>query len=297
MTKPYRTPHILIFDSGVGGLSVYQHIRLHIPQAQLSYLSDNGGFPYGDKEERFLISRCAGVIEQYLQQSSNKPDVIVIACNTASTLALPHLRQRLTQPVVGVVPAIKPAANASNNKYMGVLATPGTINRDYTRHLIQSFASSCHVVTSGSTQLVHLAEAKLRGETVPELLLASCLKKFVSVSPANPYPAALDCLVLACTHFPLLKEEIARVLGPQVMLMDSGDAIARRVAYWIHELGFILSNNAQPHKSNAFFTLQDDKLNELKPGLEQFGIESYSVLTLSAEVPKPAPLFANHLIP
>ncbi|UTF60726.1 glutamate racemase [Gilvimarinus sp. DA14] len=279
MTKQANVPHVLVFDSGVGGLSVYQHIQQLIPAASLSYLSDNGGFPYGEKSDQVLICRCLHVIEHYLQNAVTQPDVIVIACNTASTLALPQLRQRLRQPIVGVVPAVKPAAALSANNYIGLLATPGTIYRDYTRNLIREFARHCHVVTSGSTQLVHLAEKKLCGEAVSEAQLAACLEKFIAASPANPHPDAMDCLVLACTHFPLLSEEISRLLGPEVKLLDSGEAIARRVAYWLDELGFNLSDVDQTPSAHAYFTQSSKRLDKLEAGLRHYGLLSYSVLT------------------
>lgn len=214
--------HVLFFDSGVGGLSVLAQVRQHCPQLSYSYLFDNRFFPYGELAEAQLISR----VEQLLSRAVEalRPDLVVIACNSASTLALPAVRAKLSIPVVGVVPAIKPAAKLSANRHIGLLATPGTVKRTYTEALISEFAADCQIEFLGSTRLVELAEMKLAGEP-----LDYCREVSEILEPWATLPT-LDCVVLGCTHFPLLKEEVTQALKGRVSCVDSGEAIARRVA-------------------------------------------------------------------
>lgn len=277
MNQDKSTPAVLVFDSGVGGLSVAQHIRTLLPGAQLNYLFDNAGFPYGEKSEQYLLARSSQLIDDYLRRHESNTQVIVIACNTASTLVLPELRKRFRQPIVGVVPAIKPAAESSQSRYIGLLATPGTIKRPYTRQLISDFAADCHVVTSGSGHLVELAEAKLRGGTITPASVRNCLGKFLYPSPANPQPERLDTLVLACTHFPLLRQEIGELLGPGVTLMDSGEAIARRVAYWL--VDELKLNTAQPaNPGSAYYTQSDGTIEPLRAAFNERGYAALRLL-------------------
>ena len=212
---------IVIYDSGVGGLSIYQEVVARCPNHHYVFVSDNQAFPYGTKTEAELIDRVTSVTEAI--QREHDPELLVVACNSASTIALPALRERFLFQIVGVVPAIKPAAHASANQCIGLLATPGTIARSYTDTLIQEYAADCKVIKVGSSELVDMAESKLHGRPIEIERLAAILQPFVEVN-------TLDVVVLACTHFPLLRNEIAQVLGPQVQLLDSGAAIASRVA-------------------------------------------------------------------
>lgn len=250
MSKPHRPANILVFDSGVGGLSIAGEIQQACPSVKIVYLSDNAGFPYGIKPDEFVISRSVHLIRELIEHHEPDIDVVVIACNTASTLALPALREILKVPVVGVVPAIKPAAQITKSHYIGVLATPATINRPYTAQLINEFASTCHVVSVGSSELVLLAEQKLRGLPISVDALKQALQPFLMKSDKNPSPKKLDQLVLACTHFPLLGNDIAQVLGSNVSLIDSGAAIARRVTHLVNSLGWDTSNNANFNQSD-----------------------------------------------
>ncbi|MCL1076239.1 glutamate racemase [Shewanella dokdonensis] len=210
---------ILVFDSGVGGLSVLQEIRKLLPGQHYHYLFDNARLPYGELGEAELIRGCVALIEPMVKQLN--ADIVVIACNTASTLVLPTLRQSLGIPVVGVVPAIKPAAQLSKLHHIGLLATPGTIKREYTHELIRRFAEDCRVELFGSSELVMLAEQKIAGMPIAPQQLQKLLAPITQ--------STLDVLVLGCTHFPMLKAEIAQALGAGVTLLDSGEAIARRV--------------------------------------------------------------------
>jgi len=215
---------IVVFDSGVGGLSVYQEIVKKCPNHDYVFVSDNQAFPYGTKAESALIERVLTVIHTVEQQY--QPDLLVVACNTASTVVLPSLRNCFKFPIVGVVPAIKPAAIKSKTKTIGLLATPGTIARSYTQSLINEFASGCSVIKVGSSKLVEMAERKLYGHCVNTDEIREQLIPFFNTPK-------LDILVLACTHFPLLNKEIEcffQLNNHPIELIDSGLAIANRVA-------------------------------------------------------------------
>lgn len=216
---------ILIFDSGLGGLSIYHHIRQALPNHRYRYLADSARFPYGELDPQELIDGCVARIREQIE--AEPVDLVVIACNSASTLVLEPLRAVIDCPVVGVVPAIKPAAVMSYKKVIGLLATPGTVKRAYTDELAAQFAADCEMVRVGSSDLVWLAEQKLAGKAVSRTELEPILAPFIAQQP--------DVVVLGCTHFPLLKEEIAQVLGPKVRLVDSGAAIARRVSQLLGE--------------------------------------------------------------
>ncbi|MBY6187838.1 glutamate racemase [Marinobacter hydrocarbonoclasticus] len=218
---------ILIFDSGLGGLSIYQHIRQALPNRRYRYLADSARFPYGELQPQELIDGCVARIKQHI--AAEPVDLVVIACNSASTLVLEPLRAEVDCPVVGVVPAIKPAAAMSHKKVIGLLATPGTVRRPYTDELAAQFAADCEMVRVGSSELVWLAEQKLAGKSVARTALESILSPFIE--------GHADVVVLGCTHFPLLREEIAQILGPKVRLVDSGAAIARRVSQLIGDIG------------------------------------------------------------
>ncbi len=213
---------VLIFDSGVGGLSVYQELTALLPQLEYLYLFDNEAYPYGELDGDTLVHRVLTLITHYCR--THTIDVVVIACNTASTLVLPHLRSALNIPIVGVVPAIKPASLISKVG-VGLIATPATITRPYTHDLIKDFAKETEVKLLGSTRLVEMAEKKLRSEVV-------CQKELTEL--LSPLINQIDVAVLGCTHFPLLRNEISAVLKG-VVLIDSGHAIARRVAFLLKE--------------------------------------------------------------
>lgn len=210
---------ILIFDSGVGGLSVYQEIYRQLPHYQYIYAFDDAAFPYGELDEAVLVERTLHIVSSLV--TKHNADLVVIACNTASTIVLPPLRAALSLPVVGVVPAIKPAALLSKTKSLGVLATPATVKRQYTQALIQEFASDCEVHLLGNTRLVEMAEMKLRGAQVDLDELTGILQPW--------FHTAIDTVVLGCTHFPLIKDEISQVFVQATNVIDSGSAIASRV--------------------------------------------------------------------
>ncbi len=243
---------ILIFDSGVGGLSVYQEIINLMPNLSIVYAFDNEGFPYGELEPKTLIKRVSAYSKQIA--TKYKLDAIVIACNSASTLVLPQLRQQFDIPIVGVVPALKPASKLAKNGIL-LLATPATIKREYTHQLIKKHVEKVPVTLVGSTRLVEMAEQKIRGKRVDEKELKDI---FFAVD------SCYDVMVLGCTHFPLLKPEITNIVGEEVLLVDSGNAIARRVQYLLDIQGDMsgLQENNKHHIMSSAPAYEEGALNE-----------------------------------
>lgn len=230
MSQKFQPPKILVFDSGLGGLTVLaQVIRLR-PDAQCLYVADDAGFPYGRLSPQTLIARVNEVMKNLVARYA--PDSVVIACNTASTLVLPHLRTAYPHiPFIGTVPAIKPAAALSQSKMISILATPGTVSRDYTRELVRNYAAHCEVTLVGSDPLADLAEAFMKGEPVEDKTIAAEIAPcFVAEGGART-----DCIVLACTHYPLLLEKFERLAPWPVEWIDPAEAIARRVDHVLSE--------------------------------------------------------------
>ena len=215
---------ILVFDSGIGGLSVLRALREKMPEARFLYVADDAAFPYGDREETALRDHVVALIGALIAE--HRPAAVVIACNTASTLVLPALRAAHDLPFVGTVPAIKPAAERSRTGVVAVLATPGTMKRVYTRDLIRSFAQACHVRLVGAPELARIAEARMRGEPVDRAAIAAQIAPcFVQVEGKRT-----DIVVLACTHYPFLADIFADVAPWPVDWLDPAPAIARRLA-------------------------------------------------------------------
>lgn len=230
---------ILVFDSGIGGFSVFNHIRETLPGLNSCYLMDNALFPYGIQADDVLTQRIILLCEKAC--ALYPIDMVVIACNTASTLVLPALRERLNIPVIGVVPAIKTAAHLSNSKHIALLATPATINRSYIDQLILDHGAGCLVTRIGSSELVKLAEdywlnhsTNINQSSFYDKTLAALLQPSLSPNPA------IDQMVLGCTHFPIIAPLISR-LFPNINLVDSGEAIARRVCYILNDLNYDLA--------------------------------------------------------
>jgi glutamate racemase len=216
-------PRILLFDSGMGGLTVARAVRAELPGAALVYAADNAAFPYGGWDEPVLVKRIVEVVGALIGRV--RPDLVVIACNTASTLALAALREKYAIPFVGTVPAIKPAAALTKSGMIGVLATPGTVQREYTRALIDTYAYHCRVFLHGAKRLAEIAEAKLKGQPAD----AEELKAEIAPVFRKRDGKFTDIVVLGCTHYPLLLDDLASVAPWPVTFIDPAPAIARRV--------------------------------------------------------------------
>ncbi|RNM03397.1 glutamate racemase [Dickeya undicola] len=262
-------PTVLVFDSGVGGLSVYDEVRKLLPDLHYIYAFDNEAFPYGEKPEQFIIERVVSIVDAVEKQ--HPLSLVIIACNTASTISLPALRARFNFPVVGVVPAVKPAAKLTRNGVVGLLATRATVQRPYTHELISRFANDCQILLLGSAELVEWGEAKLQGEVVPEDVLRKILKPWLKL------PEPPDTVVLGCTHFPLLSEELQRVLPDGTRLVDSGAAIARRTAWLIEHLD---NPKLSTERNLAYCLSITPKVATLLPVLRRYGFNSLERLTL-----------------
>jgi glutamate racemase len=227
-------PTILVFDSGLGGLTVLREIVGARPDAHYVYVADDAYFPYGHHGEDQIIARVVPLIGELI--TAHAPDLVVIACNTASTLVMSYLREQYNVPFVGTVPAIKPACASSKTKRVSVLGTKGTVKREYTKTLIRDFAQGCEVTLVGSAELAALAEAALSGVEVsdPEISaeLAPCF-----VGNGESDSARTDTIVLACTHYPLLMDRLVRLAPWPVDWIDPAPAIARRVADLLRPAG------------------------------------------------------------
>lgn len=264
---------IAIFDSGVGGLTVYDQSVGQCPNHNYVFVSDNQAFPYGTKSAAELNTRVMRVVAALIEQY--QPDLLVIACNTVSTVMLPALRSQFDLPIVGVVPAVKPASALSQTGVIGLLATPATIQRAYTDDLIGKFASDCQVVKVGSAELVQVAEDKLRGLPVDLSRLS------VILEPVFGRPE-LDVLVLACTHFPLLKSEIELLFQEQkraIQLVDSGAAVANRITNLLDEQGMRLEQTQEsntPHSVAVFTQAVNDTI--LSSSLQKRGFGTIQTL-------------------
>ena len=215
---------ILFFDSGVGGLSVLEPTHNLLPNAPIVYAADSAGFPYGKRSEAEIASRVPALLGRLVERF--RPRIAVIACNTASTIALDHARSALDLPIVGTVPAIKPAAEMSKTRVIGVLGTEATVRQPYVDDLAARFASDCTIIRHGSPELVELAEARLAGDEVSVDAVKAAARPMFDA----PLGERIDTVVLACTHFPLLEEEL-RAAFPEVSYVDGGPGIARRIAY------------------------------------------------------------------
>ena len=216
-------PTILVFDSGLGGLTVHREVAAARPDAKLVYLADDAFFPYGGQDEDVLIARVLSVMDEAI--AAHRPDLVVIACNTASTLVLPHLRARFSVPFVGTVPAIKPACASTRSKRVSVLGTEATVSREYTRALIREFAKGVDITLVGSAALAGYAEAELRGEPAADAAIAAEIRPCF----LDDGTARTDTVVLACTHYPLLLHRFRQVAPWPVTYIDPAPAIARRV--------------------------------------------------------------------
>jgi glutamate racemase len=256
-------PTILVFDSGLGGLTVLREVVRARPQAHYVYVADDAFFPYGRHGEAELVARVVPLIGELITR--HRPDLIVIACNTASTLVLPHLRATYLVPFVGTVPAIKPACAGSRSKLVSVLGTEATVRREYTRALIRDFGQGCEITLVGSARLAILAEAALREEPVDDDAIA----REIAACFVETEGRRTDTVVLACTHYPLLRERLERLAAWPVGWIDPAPAIARRV------VDLVGPDNCEPcegAQARLVFTSRATPAPALARALMRFGL-------------------------
>lgn len=260
------TAPLLLFDSGVGGLSVLGKVRALLPQAPVIYVADNAGLPYGSKTEAQIAARVSGLLGRLTERFH--PRLVCIACNTASTIALASVREVLEVPIVGTVPAIKPAAAMTRSGVIGLLGTAATIRQGYVDRLEAEFAADKRLLRHGAPELVSAAEAKLRGESVDPAVYA----RAAAALRNQPDGERIDTVVLACTHFPLIEDELRAAFSPGVAFVDGSDGIARRVAY--------LTQGQQWRRARpdfALFTRGGSELDQLGPVLAANGLERVAI--------------------
>ena len=256
-----KTSPILLFDSGVGGLSVLAELRAVLPQAPVIYAADMAGLPYGTKSEAEVAARVCGLLGRMAERY--RPRLICIACNTASTIALGMVRDVLEIPIVGTVPAIKPAAGRTRSGVIGLLGTEATIRQAYVDNLESDFAADKLLLRQAAPGLVEAAERKLAGNGD----VSAAVRQAVAALRAQPRGDAIDTVVLACTHFPLLRDELAKALGPEVALVDGAHGIARRIAHLTDGQDF-----ARYAEDFAVTTGPLDAFQRLRPIFEANGI-------------------------
>lgn len=252
---------ILLFDSGVGGLTVLGELRKALPHAPVIYAADMAGLPYGTKSEAQVTARVAGLLGRMTERFA--PRLVCIACNTASTIALGMVREVLEVPVVGTVPAIKPAAAMTRTGVIGLLGTQATVRQAYVDRLEQQFAGGKRLLRYGGPGLVEAAEAKLRGECVD----LSAINRAADALRAMPGGSDIDTVVLACTHFPLLEEELAQAFGPGVRFVHGASGIARRIAQLTEGQGYL---RREPDR--ALFTGQGEFPGAYGEALMRYGL-------------------------
>lgn len=257
---------LLFFDSGIGGLSVLAPTRALLPNAPIVYAADSAGFPYGKRTEAEIASRVPALLGRLVERFH--PRLAVIACNTASTIALDHVRSALDLPVVGTVPAIKPAAEMSKSRVIGVLGTQATVRQPYVDALADRFAADCTIIRHGSPELVQLAEAKLAGETIELAAVRDAVAPMIQA----PGGDRIDTIVLACTHFPLLQDELRAAL-PGIAFVDGGPGIARRIAWLTREQPW----PREPGEGTIVFTSADGK-RPLMASLAAYGLTQVKTL-------------------
>jgi len=256
---------ILLFDSGVGGLTVLAELRRLLPQAPVIYVADYAALPYGEKTERQIAARVPALLGRLVERY--RPRLVTIACNTASTIALAAVREALDLPVVGTVPAIKPAAAMTGTGVIGLLGTAATIRQAYVDNLEAEFAGGKLLLRHAAPALVAAAEARLRGEPADPAVFAEAAEGLRS----QPGGDRIDTVVLACTHFPLLEEELAAAFvahGPRVAFVDGAAGIARRIEFLTQGQAF---QRARP--DIAVFTGSNGSLDRLRPALVRYGLD------------------------
>ena len=255
-----------MFDSGVGGLTVLAEVRKLMPGAPIIYAADNGGLPYGEKTEQQVAARVSGLLGRMTERL--KPRLVCIACNTASTIALGMVREVLEVPIVGTAPDIKPAAAITVTGVIGLLGTGATIRQTYVDRLETEFASGKTLLRAAAPGLAEAAEARMRGESVDH----SLVERAVESLRAMPDGGKIDTVVLACTHFPLLQDDLARAFGPDVRLVHGAQGIARRIAHLTQGQEF-----QRRSPDLGLLTANGNTIENYRAALNEYGIERIEI--------------------
>ncbi|MDD2934704.1 MAG: glutamate racemase [Methylotenera sp.] len=245
---------IAVFDSGVGGISVLQHIHALLPFEPLLYVADSKYAPYGNKTPAEIQARCFAIADFLI---ANGAKAIVVACNTATAAAIDAMRAKYTlpnhMPIIGMEPAVKPAAEASKNGIIGVLATTGTLKSAQFAGLLESYGRNVKVVTQACVGLVECIE---RGEIAAENTLR-LLEQY-----CQPLlDAGADTIVLGCTHYPFVRALIEQVAGPDVTLIDTGAAVARHLQQRLLALDLLLDHE-QPAQVPTWENKEPSRKNQ-----------------------------------
>ncbi|MBP6031027.1 MAG: glutamate racemase [Sphingobium sp.] len=263
---------VLFFDSGVGGLSILEPARRIMPRMPVIYAADQAGYPYGTKSEAEIAARVPALLGRLVERY--RPRIAVIACNTASTIALAAVRAALDIPVVGTVPAIKPAALTSKTRVIGVLGTEATVRQPYVDRLAAEHGADCTILRHGSAALVALAEAKLRGQALDAEVARTALLGLIE----QPGGDSMDTVVLACTHFPLVQPELEAAAGAlnirPISFLHGGEGIARRISYLNADRPW----PDQPGLGIAVFTGAEPDVEALRPALASYGLTQINAL-------------------
>jgi glutamate racemase len=267
-TPNAECPPLLFFDSGVGGLSVLRETIDLLPHAPIVYAADYAGLPYGMKSEAELAARVPALLGRLVERY--KPILVTIACNTASTIALDHVRSALNIPVVGTVPAVKPASMLTKTGVIGLLGTRATIRQPYVDRLAADFASDKTLLRHAAPDLVYAAEAKLRGETPDPRVIKEAMAGLTDQAEGEK----IDTVILACTHFPLLRNELSEAAHRPIEFIDGAQGIARRIAY-------LTSGTPWPSdtRDGIFVTTGDiSDIEPYRPAIEKYGMKRFETL-------------------
>lgn len=260
--------HLLAFDSGIGGYGIVGALRHRLPDARITMLADNAFYPYGEVVDAALTARIEQVIGGAIRQFA--PDAVVIACNTASTVALGRLRDRFELPFVGCVPPIKWAALLSQTRTIGLLATAATVRRPYLTDLTQRFAPDCRLIAHGARGLADLAEAAFRGRPIDQGAIRRELDALLGQEGGD----AIDTVCIGCTHYSFLLDSLRAVSPAGIVWLDPAEAVARRTDAVLASLSLGSGGNGG---GEALFTMAPPDADRLGPGLARFGYAGFSL--------------------
>lgn len=252
---------LLFFDSGIGGLSVLKAVQAVLPNAPIVFVADYAGLPYGTKTEAEISARVPALLGRLVERY--QPRLVTIACNTACTIALSHVRAALDVPVVGTVPAIKPASEATQSGVIGLLGTAATVRQNYVDKLHTDYAPHVTLLRHAAPELVSAAEAKMRGEPVDPAVYARAMAGLTDQQKGEQ----LDVTVLGCTHFPLVEDEL-RAVAPHMTFIDGASGIARRICHLTKDQTW----PEYPDEHTFVTTGPVAAVNTLLPALSGFGL-------------------------